>query len=308
MPLGTLDRTPPPFFRQGASALTKLVVFSAVAIFLMVADARFNWVQPLRSVVATALFPLQQLVMLPSGWVTESSQYFESMKQAQTSAQKAQQSMAVQAQRAQQTEQLLLENAQLRQLLDLREQFKLGSVAAQVLYDAADPYSRKLVIDKGGLKGVQLGSPVIDALGVLGQVTRVYPLSSEVTLLTDPEQVIPTLNTRNGLRALAFGSSSGQADGMELRLMATNADVKEGDLLSTSGVDAVYPAGLMVARVSKVARRVDSTFASITLEPVARMGAALHVLVLQPLSTQVPPRPDGEPVADSKGGASGGRK
>jgi len=308
MPLGTLDRTPPPFFRQGTSALTKLLVFSALAIFLMVADARLNVVQPLRAVIASSLYPLQWLTQIPGDWSDHLSRRFESVQQAQSSAQSAQKLLQQLTQRAQQVEQLQLENTRLRQLLDLREQITVDTQTAQVLYDAADPYTRKVVIDKGSVKGIVPGSPVIDELGVLGQVTRVYPLISEVTLLSDPDQVIPTLNTRNGLRALAFGSTSSQDEGMELRLMAANADVQVGDLLATSGVDAVYPPGLHVARVSKVDRRVNSIFASIALEPVARLSGALHVLVLQPLSAHLPPRPPSEGQTTAAAPSAGDRK
>lgn len=305
MPLGTLDRTPPPFFRQGASALTKLTVCSALAIFLMVADARFNVVMPARAALATVLYPVQWLVMQPVDWARGIGRHFESLGAAQDAAQAAQRQLTRQSLRAHQVEQLLLENTRLRQLLELREQLKTPARAAQVLYDAADPYTRKVVIDAGAAQGILPGSPVVDAQGVLGQVTRVYPLVSEVTLVTDPDQAIPVLNTRTGARALAFGEAGGYAGTLELRFLAANADVKAGDVLSTSGVDAVYPAGLPVARVDKVERRGDSAFARISCTPLARVDGTSHVLVLQPLSTQLPPRPEppvGAPVAGRKAG------
>lgn len=308
MPLGTLDRTPPPFFRQGASALTKLMVSGALAIFLMVADARFNVVQPLRSAVATALYPLQWLAMQPVQALRGVALHFESLQSAQDAAQATRERLARQALRAQQVEQLQLENTRLRQLLELREQIKTPALAAQVLYDAADPYARKVVIDKGLAQGVAAGSPVVDERGVVGQVTRVYPLLSEVTLVTDPDQAIPVLNTRTGARAVAFGDTGGPADALELRFMAAHADVQAGDLLSTSGVDAVYPPGLPVARVDKVERRGDSAFARIALAPLARVEGVFHVLVLRPLSAQLPARPEPEPVAQTAGKKAGGRK
>ncbi len=307
MPLGTLDRSPPPLFRQGTSALTKLLVLSSAAIFLMVADARFQMIQPVRTVLATAIYPMQALMLQPRLWTERVAELLRSVSQDKSSMDKAQLELASQAQRVQQVEQLQLENARLRQLLELREPLASPSLAAQVIYDAADPYSRKVVIDKGTLKGVVAGAPVIDDLGVLGQVTRVYPLTSEVTLLTDPEQFIPTLNTRNGLRALASGSAS-RSNGMELRLIPASADVQVGDLLTTSGVDAVFPAGLMVARVTKVERRVDSSFAAIELDPMARADGALHVLVLEPATKTLPARPNA--LSNPKPGqsASGGRE
>lgn len=305
MPLGTLDRTPPPFFRQGASALSKLLVFSALSLFLMVADARFNLVVPLRTAVGASLYPLQWAVLQPVRWVEEVVQHFESLQSAQTAQARAQQQLIQQSLRAQQVEQLRLENERLRKLLALPEQLAAQAQAAQVLYDAADPYARKVVIDKGRLHGIELGSPVVDEVGVVGQVTRIYPSLSEVTLVSDPDQAIPVLNTRTGARAVAFGEAQAQG-GLELRFMAANADVREGDLLSTSGVDGVYPPGLAVARVSKIERRGESGFAQIACTPLARVEGTMHVMVLRSVSSQVPARPEVEPEAATKKG--GGKK
>ena len=185
MPLGTLDRTPPPFFRQGASALSKLMVCSALALFLMVADARFKVTQPLRAAVATALYPVQLVAMGPVRLIRKAGRYFESLQSAQASEAAARQKLALQSQRASQVEQLAQENTRLRNLLALRERITTPAEAAEVLYDAADPYTRKVIIDKGMAQGITAGSPVIDESGVLGQVTRVHPLISEVTLVTD---------------------------------------------------------------------------------------------------------------------------
>jgi rod shape-determining protein MreC len=303
MPLGTLDSSPPPFFRQGPSAVSKLVFFSALALLLMVADARFRITTPLRSAVATALFPLQWLTMRPVVWSQNASQYFQSLDDSQSKQASAQYQLGMQSQRAQQVEQLSLENARLRALLDLRARLNAPALAAQVLYDAADPFTRKVIIDKGALAAVQSGAPVLDELGILGQVTRVYPMVSEVTLISDRNQAIPVLNARTGARSLAFGDTSSANGQMELRFMAANADIQEGDLLTTSGVDGVYPPGLQVARVAKIERRADSAFARVACTPVARVAGSLHVLVLQPLAGQILARPPVEaPVPTSKGG------
>jgi len=203
MPLGTLDRTPPPFFKQGPSALSKLMVCSALALFLMVADSRFRITQPVRAAVATVLFPVQWLAMRPVLAVRTVQDYFTSLNTALTNEEAARRKLILQSARAGQVEQLLNENSQLRKLLGLRERLNTPTLTAEVLYDAADPYTRKVIIDKGLAQGVEAGSPVIDESGVLGQVTRVHPLISEVTLVTDSEQAIPVLNTRTGSRGLA---------------------------------------------------------------------------------------------------------
>ncbi len=306
MPLGTLDGTPPPFFRQGPSALSKLTFFSALALFLMVADARFELAKPLRSAFATVLYPVQWLVMQPVLLTQGGAAYLESLKTSQANEAAARRKLDLQSQRANQVEQLTLENSRLRQLLALRERVTTPSQAAQVLYDAADPYTRKVIIDRGALDGIAPGSPVLDETGVLGQVTRVYPMLSEVTLVTDRDQAIPILNTRTGARAVAFGDPALRARALELRFMAANADVQVGDLLTTSGVDGVYPPGLPVARVQKVERRVDSAFARISCAPLALVGGAEHVMVLRPVASQVAPRP--VPEAPALAGKKGVKK
>ena len=297
MPLETLDRSPPPFFKQGPSALSRLVLLSALALFLMVADARFHIVQPLRAVIATVLYPAQWLALQPVQMVQTGLGYLTDLKTARVTEEAARVKLAEQSQRAGQVEQLLLENERLRQLLGLRERLQVASVAAQVLYDATDPYSRRVVIGKGQLQGIEPGSPVMDESGVLGQVTRVYPFVSEITLLIDREQVIPVMNTRTGTRAVAYGDPSPRGGMMELRYMAVTEDVKEGDLLATSGVDGVYPPGLPVARVVHVDRRSDTSFARIQCQPLARLQGVTHVMVLAPVQRQTPPVADGAPPA-----------
>jgi rod shape-determining protein MreC len=307
MPLGTLDRSPPPFFKQGPSALSKLMFFSALSLFLMVADVRFRITQPVRAVLATALYPVQWLALQPVRAVRSSSAYFTGLDQATTSSEQAAKKLALQSLRAGQVEQLLLENNRLRKVLGLRDQLSASVMAAEVLYDAADPYTRKIIIDKGLLQSVELGSPVLDESGVLGQITRVHPLVSEVTLVIDRELAIPVLNVRTGARSVAYGDPANAASGsgLELRFMGSNSDVKEGDLLTTSGVDGVYPPGLPVAKISKIERRAESAFAKIYCTPQALVTGARHVIVVKPVSVQIPPRPTTtEAVVAPKKGAA----
>jgi rod shape-determining protein MreC len=299
MPLGTLDRTPPPFFRQGPSALSKLVFFSALAIFLMAADTRMQLVQPLRQALAVVLLPLQRAVTVPLEIAGGGVGYLQGISAARQSERAATDRATVMAERAARSDQLASENARLRALLELRPLLTVRSQAAELLYEAADPYSRKVFIDRGLTQGVKLGSPVLAESGVVGQVTQVYPLTSEVTLLTDKDAAIPVLNTRTQQRSAAFGA--GRSGGLELRFMSGNADVQVGDVLHTGGLDGVYPPGLPVARVVAVERRVESGFARITLEPVARLDGVRQVLVLEPVGLQLPPRPEAaQPLAKVK--------
>ena len=297
MPLATLDRTPPPFFKQGPSAFTRLMFFSALAIFLMVADARWNMTQPVRAAVATVLNPVQQALLAPSRAWDQLLHYFAGMDEARAVQARAQHLVTTQAERVMRMEELARENARLRALLTLRPRIEVATSSAEILYDTQDPFTRKVVIDHGGSQGVVLGSPVVDETGVLGQVTRVYPLTSEVTLVTDKDAAVPVVNVRTQQRGVAYGTA--QARGMELRFMAGNADVQVGDTLQTSGLDGVYPAGLPVAKVSQVDRRADSAFARIGLTPLSSPDSTRHVLLLQPASSQMPERP-----ADAASGAA----
>ena len=296
MPLGTLDRTPPPFFRQGYSAFTKLVFFTALSIFLMVADTRMQVVAPVRAAIAAALAPIQRALLVPVDMIVGGSDYFRGLASAMAGEDAARRQLVLQAERALAAERLTAENKELRGLLGLAPSLTVRSQAAQVMYEAADPFSRRIYIDRGLNQGLVLGAPVITEAGVIGQVTRVYPLSAEVMLLTDRDAAIPLLNVRTQQRAAAFGGLA-QGSAMELRFVATNADVQVGDLLHTSGVDGVYPAGLPVARVTAVDRQAEGAFARIALAPVAAVDGVRHVLVLEPLRVQLPPPPAAEPAS-----------
>jgi rod shape-determining protein MreC len=295
MALGTLDRTPPPFFRQGPSALTKLCFCSALALFLMVADVRFRLTQPIRATAATMLYPMQRALLVPVEAISGGRSWFAGLASATAGEQAARRDLARQSERAMRVDQLLQENTRLRALLDLRPTLNVHAQTAELLYEAADPYSRKVIIDRGVTNNVVPGSPVINEAGVLGQVTRVYLQSSEVTLLTDRDAAIPVLNKRSGARSAAFGGAVAASGLLEMRFMAGNADVQVGDVLTTSGVDGVYPSGLLVATVQAVDRKVDSGFARILLKPAASPDGVRHVLVLEPIGVQLPPRP--EPAA-----------
>ncbi|MBK1714096.1 rod shape-determining protein MreC [Rubrivivax gelatinosus] len=293
MPLGTLDRTPPPFFRQGTSAFTKLVFFAALALFLMVADARLRIAEPVRDALAIVLLPVQRALAVPVELAFGGADYLRGLTAARDAERTAREQLAQSAEKLARAGALAEENTRLRALLELKPAIAVRSQAAEVLYEAADPFSRKVIIDRGQAQGVVAGSPVVNQDGVLGQVTRLYALTAEVTLLVDKDAAIPVLNQRTQQRGAAFGVGSG----MELRFTSANDDVQVGDALQTSGVDGVYPAGLPVAKVVSVERRSESGFARIALAPTARSDGVRHVLVLEPLALQLPPRPEPPPAA-----------
>ena len=287
MALDTLDRSPPPFFRVGLAPLTKLIFFSALSLLLMFGDKQLQFTKPLRAGLSTLILPVQWLVLQPGEVLSVIGTYFQSLNQAQKNLQAAELKMLQQSLRSQQVEQLQIENQNLRLLMDLQASIAVSFQTAEVLFDVPDPYNQRIVIDRGQLKNVVLGSPVIDAGGVVGQVTRVYPLTSEVTLLTDRGQSIHVLNSRTGARNITSGDVMAGQPMIELKFVPASADVKEGDLLTTSGIDGVYPAGLQVARISQIERRVDISFARIHASPLAELKGR-HVLILQPTAVSAP--------------------
>jgi rod shape-determining protein MreC len=304
MALDTLERSAPPIFRQGLSATSKMLLLGLLAVLLMAADHRMQISQPIRSGVALVLSPLQWLSLQPVHAFNALKRYFGDLENAQDAALNFQTRTIAQAQRLQQVEQLSQENALLRQLLDLRAQVAGPAKAVQVLYDTSDPYTQRVVVDRGFSAGIVQGSAVIDTAGVVGQVTRVYPLVSEVTLLTDRAQSIPVMNARTGSRYVAQGDPQTLGGSLDLKFVPAGADIQKGDLLTTSGIDGVYPAGLHVGRIARIDRRVDSSFARVHAEPMATERGR-HLLVLLPVKDwPEPPKPEVPTAAKAKGATS----
>lgn len=220
-----MDYSPPPLFKQGASARARAIFFAVLAIFLLVVDSRLKSLNLVRQVVGTVLYPVQMLAVLPSQGVRDISQYFVSSSELQTENARIRRQQTQHADALQQSAQLQAENAHLRRLLDARERQPVKSVLTEIIYDARDPATRKVIVDRGIKDGIATGQPVIDDQGVVGQVTRVFPLTAEVTLLTDKNQAIPVQILRNGLRSVAYGR--GQSPYLDMRMTA-NADVQIG--------------------------------------------------------------------------------
>jgi rod shape-determining protein MreC len=285
MALDSLDRSPPPFFRVGFAPLTKLIFFGTLSLILMYGDKQLQFTQPIRAGLSTLVMPVQWLVLQPGHALTYIGKHFQSLAQAQKDLEAAQLKALLQSASSQQVAQLQIENQNLRQLMGLQNKLASESQVAEVLFDVPDPYNQRIVIDKGSIQNIVLGSPVIDAGGVVGQVTRVYPFSAEVTLLTDRDQSIPVLNSRTGARNITSGDILMGVPSIELKFVPASADVKEGDVLTTSGIDGVYPAGLLVGRISHIERRVDISFARIHATPLAELKGR-HILVLQPTGAQ----------------------
>jgi rod shape-determining protein MreC len=237
-----MEYSPPPLFKQGASARAKVAIFSLIAIAFLVIDSQLHSLALIRRAVGAVLYPLQVVALMPRDAAYRAADYFRSLTTLEKENLALKERQIANAQVLQQAAQLSAENAQLRKLLGTSQQLPVKSLMSEILYDTRDAFTRKIVLDRGSQHGVTPGQPVIDDVGVVGQVTRVFPFTSEVTLLTDKDQAIPVQVVRSGLRSVAYGR--GQSGVLDLRFMAANADIQKGDQLVTSGIDGVYPPGL----------------------------------------------------------------
>lgn len=285
-----MEYSPPPLFKQGAPARVKVTVFALIAIVLLVVDARMGLLAGVRTVAATVLYPMQMAAMLPRDAVGNMGVYFSSVSTLQKQVQALKNQELAQARLLQQAQFQMAENIHLRRLMDAKQQLPVQSQMAEILYDARDPSTRRIVINRGSRDDVTPGLPVIDHAGVVGQVTRVFPFTSEVTLLTDKDQAIPVQVLRSGLRSIVYGRGhSGQLD---LRFVAQDADIQVGDVLVTSGLDGMYPAGLAVARVTQVEKATGS-FGRVVGLPLAGIDRNRQVLVIMS-NHALPARPPQE--------------
>jgi len=284
-----MEHTPPPFFKRGPAPLVRLFFFASLSLALLVLDARFRYAEGLRSVLALAAYPLQRAATAPVDFLRTVGDYFSTQAQLfEDNATLRAKNLAL-SQAAQRYETAEAEAAQLRRLIGAAEKLEVKSIPAEILYAGRDPYSHKIFINLGERQGVKPGSPVADEAGVVGQVTRVHPLVSEVTLITDQDHVVPVQVVRNGLRAIAFGG--GPSGMLELRFTAGNAEIQNGDRLVTSGIDGIYPAGLPVATVVRIERDAEHSFARVICRPTAGVDRGRFVLVLSD-ETARPPRPE----------------
>lgn len=292
-----VGHSPPPFFKRGPAPLAKLLFFLIVCLVILISDLRYRYLEVVRQGVAFVTYPLQMTAYGPVRLGQTVAAYFSSV-QALTheNAELKRQQVDV-AGRLLRQDSIELENARLRALVEVKERQPVHGVVAEILYNTRDPFSRRVILDKGAQQGISASQAVIDEAGVIGQVTRIYPLQAEVTLLTDKDQAVPVQVVRNGLRAVMFGAGGGL---LELRYLAANADVQVGDSVVTSGLDGVFLAGLPVAKVIRIDRDNSFSFARILCAPVA--GIEQHGLVLVLASREsMPPVPEEPALRDVPG-------
>jgi rod shape-determining protein MreC len=254
-----------------------------------------------RQVAGTVLYPLQMAALMPRDAVSSMGGYFSSLSSLQNEVRELKNQQVAQAQAMQQAQLQMAENAHLRRLLEAREYLPVASIMSEILYDARDPSTRRIVLDRGTRNGVQLGLPVIDNAGVIGQVTRVFPFTSEVTLLTDKEQAIPVQVLRSGLRSIAYGR--GRSGLLDLRFVAPDADIQVGDVIVTSGLDGMYPAGLAVAKVMQVEKVAAGAFGRVVCQPLGGVDRNRQLLIVMSTVARAP-RPAEPATAAPVHGAS----
>lgn len=290
----SLPSEPPRFFKRGPSPIARLTFFGIISLALMFIDSRFRTLETVRMAIATVVYPVQQAALIPAQLATSIGEFFDTRAElreenTKLKADLLQASQAQQAQIAskQETERLL-------KLLQISQNAPTRAQGARVVYLGRDPFSQKAFVNRAASQTFEPGSAVVDELGLLGQLTRVHPLFAEITLVTEKDFAVPVKIERTSARALLYGRGPGQLP--ELSYVASNVDVREGDMLLTSSIDGLYPPNIRVAKIASVQRSAESPFAIIKCAPVANAAGADTVLVLDKPPT-LAPRPAAEAAA-----------
>ncbi|MBK6982570.1 MAG: rod shape-determining protein MreC [Betaproteobacteria bacterium] len=284
-----MHREPPPFFHRGPSPLARLTFFALLAIATMIADHRFGALEAVRLSLSVLVHPVQQLAGAPATALARVGEYFSSQDRLLRENEELKAKLLEFAAAAQQSKLLQAEQDHFLAMTPARSRFAADGLLAEILSHGRNPFVRKLVLDKGLTQGIKSGMPVIDDAGVVGQVTAVGTFTSEATLLTEKDQSVPVMLTRNGLRAIAVGS--GKDGSIDVPFMPVSADIQNGDLFVTSGIDGTYPAGLVVARVTAVEKNAAYVFAKITAKPAAGVDNHRFVRILTATRPASPPPP-----------------
>jgi rod shape-determining protein MreC len=260
------------------SHLTRLVLLSALSVALMMLDHRGHHLEKIRAGLNTLAYPIQLIAAAPAYVVGGLADFFTTRGTLRVDNEKLLAERQALLARLQQFEALEQENQRLRQMLVSAAQVADKAIAAELVEVSAEPFTRKVVVAKGARDGVYVGQSVIDAHGIMGQVTQVAGNVSRVTFITDAGHAIPVLNNRSGLRALVFGT--GNPDTVKVPYLTANTDIQEGDLLVSSGMGGTFPPGYPVARVTKIVNDPNEAFLSITAKPAAQLNHGKQVLLI----------------------------
>ena len=266
------------FGRTGFSMGARLVLLASVCVALMVLDARDQHVERLRQALSVVVYPVRMLVDFPfRTWrsVSDSFAYREALIAENSQLKRDRLEADFRLQRLAAIE---AENARLRELLDSTARVASRALVAEILSVDLDPYRQRFDVNRGSLDGVYVGQALLDAQGVVGQVVRVGPLTAEAVLITDADHAVPVSVNRNGVRTIAVGM--GDSNRLRLPYLTNNADIEIGDLLVSSGLGGVFPAGYPVGKVVEVKLRPDQAFAEIIAEPSSALDRDREVLLV----------------------------
>ncbi len=267
-----------PLFAKGPSLGIRLLVFAVLSAVLMVVDARFEALKPLRSQMGLVLTPFYWLADLPVRAWDGATQQISSRSELMAENEKLKAEALLLQRRLQKLAALTEQNVRLRELLNSAALVDEEVLVSELIGVDPNPYTHRILIDKGEKDGVFLGQPVLDARGLMGQVVEIMPYTSRVLLLTDNTHSIPVQVNRNGLRAIAVGT--GNPERLELRHVADTADIKEGDLLVSSGMGQRFPAGYPVATVKEVIHDSGQPFAIVRAVPTAALNRSRYLLLV----------------------------
>jgi rod shape-determining protein MreC len=283
------------FFTRGPSPLARVTFFALLAIGVMIADHRFGALDQVRSAIATALTPVEYVLRLPGEGVRRTSAYFQTQTELIAENKALNEKLLALTADGQRARLIVAEAAHVSAITSAQARTGREGTVAEVIRDARNPFARKVVINRGTVHGVARGAAVIDGEGVVGQVTALGAVSSEVTLTTEKDLSIPVLVLRTGYRAIAVGS--GREGVIEMPFIPVSADVQVGDQLVTSGIDGTYPAGLAVAKVTFVDKNPGYSFARIVAIPAAAPDHHRFVKVIN--QTAIKSAPPSSPAAPS---------
>lgn len=274
------DQSSPKFFFRGTSILLRMVFFSALSISLMASDARFHYLGNVRQAGMLVLYPFQWVANRPEAIYQTLNEYAVTQAGLREELATLKNESLLQSSKLQQLQSLEAENNHLKSLLMLSENSQFKVRPAEIIALINHSYSHKVIISSGQEEGVIDGQAVIDEQGVIGQVTRVFRYTSEVTLLTDRDFAIPIQIERNGLRAIAYGR--GNRYSISLPYLPANVDLLKGDRLLTSGIDGTYPAGILVAEIIVLKTSSNSPFAIVHAQPLGGVHNFRQVLLVEP--------------------------
>lgn len=269
-------------FNKGPSLLSKLLLLTFISLIIMGIDFRFHYLKNIQQTTNILSKPFHNALNFPHTTYLSAREYFSNQSNLIHENEVLKNDLDELKANLQRLDFLDQENNQLKTLLGVKNTLKFKTEPVNIIYSRFDPFSQKIIIDGGQNRNFQAGQPVIDALGLIGQISSIFPETSEVTLIIDKKMSVPIQIQRNGLRAITNGN--GQNETISLSYLPNNVDIIKGDILKTSGIDTIYPEGIDVAEVLEIQSNPKLPFAKIICKPISAIRNHSHVLVITPIS------------------------